>query len=264
MSKLLSLALMVAMLSNASAKLVTRTVSYQDGDVRLKGYLAYDDAKTSQGKLPGVAIVPEWWGVNDYVKHRAEQVAKLGYVAFVVDMYGDGEVTTDAKKAGALAGQFYGKPLMATRARAGLDAMLATDLVDPAKVAAIGYCFGGTTSLALAFSGAPLAAVVTFHAGLIPVPAGAASATHAKFLINHGALDPMVKKADLDAFVQGMNDAKFDYQFISYSGAVHAFSNPAADALAKSNGLGGAIAYNAAADHRSFAAMRGFLAETFK
>ena len=264
MSQLLSFALCLAMLSNASAKLVTKTVSYQDGAVQLKGYLAYDEAKAKQGKLPGVAIVPEWWGVNDYVKGRAQQIAALGYVAFVIDMYGEGQVTTDAKQAGAWSGQFYGKPLMATRARAGLDAMLASGLVDPAKVASIGYCFGGTTSLALAFSGAPLVAVVTFHAGLIPVPAGAAATVHAKFQINHGALDSFEKKEDLDAFLQGMNDAKFDYQFISYSGAVHAFTNPGADALAKANGMVGAIAYNEAADHRSFAAMREFLAEAFR
>jgi len=120
-----------------------------------------------------VLVVHEWWGLNEYAKHRAVQLAQLGYVAFAVDMYGQGVSTTDAKVAGALSGQFHGKPLMAERARAGLDQLLATGLVNPGKVAAIGYCFGGSTVQALAYSGAPLAGIVSFHGGLIPAPEGA-------------------------------------------------------------------------------------------
>jgi dienelactone hydrolase len=140
--------------------------------VKLEGFLVYDDTKaTATTKQPGVLVIPEWWGLTDYPKGRAEQLAKLGYVAFAADMYGAGVVTSDPKKAGELAGQFYGKPLMAERARAGLDQLVKSGLVDATRVAAIGYCFGGATTQALAYSGAPLAGIVSFHGSLIPASA---------------------------------------------------------------------------------------------
>jgi dienelactone hydrolase len=245
------------------AKIITKPVAYAHAGVKLEGYLTYDDAKVSADKkAPGVLVVPEWWGLTDYAKGRAEQLAKLGYVAFAADMYGAGVTTTDPKKAGELAGQFYGKPLMAERAQAGLDQLLATGLVDAARVAAIGYCFGGSTVQALAYTGAPLAGIVSFHGGLIPVPAGAAARTKAKILMCHGAVDPSISKEELDAFMKSMNDGKFDYQFISYAGAMHAFTNPGADKLAAATGL--PIAYNAAADQRSWAHMRAFFRELFE
>jgi len=257
---LLCLALCVVV--SLSAKIITKPVAYEHGGVKLEGYLAYDDAKVSVGhKAPGVLVVPEWWGLNDYAKSRAEQVARLGYVAFAADMYGAGITTGDPKKAGELAGQFYGKPLMAERAQAGLDQLLATGLVEPAQVAAIGYCFGGSTVQALAYSGAPLAGIVSFHGGLIPVPADAAARNKAKILVCHGAVDPFVSKEDIAAFLKAMNEGKFDYQFVSYAGAVHAFTNPGADQLAKATGL--PIAYNAAADRRSWAHMQVFFQELF-
>ena len=245
-----------------TAKVITKPVAYEQAGVKLEGYLAYDDAKLPAGqKAPGVLVVPEWWGLTDYAKGRAEQLAQLGYVAFAVDMYGAGVTTTDPKKAGELAGQFYGKPLMAERAQAGLDQLLGTGLVDAGRVAAIGYCFGGSTVQALAYSGAPLAGIVSFHGGLIPVPADAAAKTKARILVCHGAVDPFVSKDQVDAFTKAMNDGKFDYQFVSYAGAVHAFTNPGADELAKATGL--PIAYNAAADHRSWAHMKVFFKELF-
>ena len=140
-----ALLLSTALAMSAHAKIVTQPIAYEHAGVKLEGYLAYDDKQTSAGKLPGVLIVPEWWGLNDYAKGRAEQIAHLGYIAFVVDMYGAGVSTTDPKKAGELAGPFYGKPLMAERAQAGLDQLLKNESVDPARVAAIGYCFGGAT-----------------------------------------------------------------------------------------------------------------------
>jgi dienelactone hydrolase len=255
--------LALALCSPMSAKFVTRAIDYQQGGVPLQGYLAYDDARTAVGKLPGVLVVPEWWGVNDYVKGRATQLAALGYVAFVVDMYGKGIVTTDAKKATELSTPFYGSPLMAARAQAGLDTLLATDLVDPSRIAAIGYCFGGSTVQALAYTGAPLAGVVSFHGGLIPVPADAKAKTQAKILICQGAVDPFVPKKDRDTFTAAMDEGKFDYQFISYAGAVHAFTNPDADKMAQLNGLEGKIGYSASADRRSWAAMQAFFTEIF-
>jgi dienelactone hydrolase len=243
-----------------SAKVITKPVAYEHAGAKLEGYLAYDDAKVAPDRPgSGVLVVPEWWGLNAYAKGRAEQLAELGYVAFAVDMYGASITTEDPKKAGELAGQFYGKPLMAERAQAGLDQLLATGLVDRQHVAAIGYCFGGSTVQALAYSGAPLAGIVSFHGGLIPVPADAAAKTKAKILICHGAVDPFVKPEEIDAFLKAMNDGKFDYQFISYAGAVHAFTNPGADAIAKATGL--PIAYNAAADRRSWSHLRTFFRE---
>jgi len=264
LSRILLVGLVVGAAGSLAAKIVTKPVAYEQAGVKLEGYLAYDDAKLPAGqKAPGVLVVPEWWGLNDYVKSRAEQLAKLGYVAFAADMYGAGIATTDAKKAGELAGQFYGKPLMAERAQAGLDQLLATGLVDAGRVAAIGYCFGGSTVQALAYSGAPLAGIVSFHGGLIPVPADAAAKNKAKILVCHGAADPLVAKADVEAFTKAMNDGKFDYQFISYAGAVHAFTNPGADQVAAANGLSGKIGYNAAADQRSWAHMKVFFRELF-
>lgn len=246
----------------AAAKIVTRPVAYEHAGAKLEGFLAYDDSRTAHAKLPGVLVVHEWWGLNDYARSRAEQLAALGYVAFALDMYGRGITTLDPKKAGELAGQFYGKPLMAERAQAGLDQLLRTGLVDATRVAAIGYCFGGSTVQALAYSGAPLAGIVSFHGGLIPVPAEAAARNRAKILICHGAVDPFVSRAEVEAFTKAMNDGKFDYQFISYAGAIHAFTNPAADQVAAKAGLQG-IGYNAAADHRSWTHMQAFFAEIF-
>ncbi|MDB6170366.1 MAG: dienelactone hydrolase [Verrucomicrobia bacterium] len=246
----------------ASAKIVTRNVGYEHAGVKLEGFLAYDDSLAAGGKLPGVLVVHEWWGLNDYVRGRAEQLAKLGYVAFALDMYGRGMATMDPKKAGELSGQFHGKPLMAERARAGLDELLRTSLVDPARIAAIGYCFGGSTVQALAYSGAPVAGIVSFHGGLLPVPVDASAKIKAKILICHGGIDPFVPPKDVDAFLKSMNEGKFDYQFIAYAGAIHAFTNPNSDKVSAATGLRG-IAYNAAADHRSWEHMQVFFRELF-
>ena len=243
---------------NAHAKLVTKTVNYEQDGTKLEGYLAYDDSATEKGKVPGVVVFPEWWGLSDYIKSRAEQLANMGYVAFAADMYGDGQTTTQETKAKELASKFYGKPLMAERAQAALNQLLKTGMADASKVAAVGFCFGGATSLALAYTGAPLTGVVTFHGGLIPAPADAAEKTKAKFLILHGALDPRVNKEAVDSFLKSMNDGKLDFQFVEYSGAVHAFTNPDADKFH----LDG-IAYNAEAATRSWNQMKIFFGEIF-
>lgn len=227
------------------------------------GYLAYDDALTAQGKRPGVLVIPEWWGLNDYAKGRARQLAGLGYVAFAADMYGGGRSTTDAKEAGGLAGPFYAGNLFVERAGAGLSQLLATGLVDDRKVAAIGYCFGGSAVQALAYAGAPLAGVVSFHGALIPVPPDAASRTKAKLLICQGEADPFVGKPARDAFLKSMDEGGFDFEYVSYSGALHAFTNPDADAMARLNGMEGKIGYNAEADRRSWAHMKLFFDEIF-
>lgn len=259
---LLGLALVAAPFT-MSAKFVTKPVAYEHDGVKLEGYLAYDDAVVSvKKKAPGVLVLPEWWGLTDYPRVRANQLAAEGYVAFAVDMYGAGVTTNDPKKAGELAGQFYASPaLMVSRAMAGLQQLLKTNLVEGGHVAAIGYCFGGSTAQALAYSGATLSGVVSFHGGILPVPADAATKVKTKILMCHGAVDPFIKKEEVDGFLKAMNDAKLDYQFISYAGAVHAFTNPDADQIAKATGL--PIAYNAAADQRSWAHMQAFFTEIF-
>lgn len=244
------------------AKIVTKPIAYEHGGVQLEGWLAYDDAKVSPGQqAPGVLVLPEWWGLNDYAKGRAEQVAALGYVAFAVDMYGKGVVTRDKAKAGEWAGKFYGKPLMVERAQAGLGQLLGTGLVDENRVAAIGYCFGGAAAQVLAYSGAPLAGIVSFHGSLVAASPEAAAKNHAKFLICHGAVDPFVSAEEIAAFTKSMNEGKFDYQFVSYAGAVHAFTNPDADKLAAENQI--PVKYDSAADRRSWAHMQAFFREIF-
>jgi dienelactone hydrolase len=262
-SRILGLMLAFGAAVSMSAKIVTQTVAYEHAGVKLEGYLAYDDQQVEPGaKAPGVLVIPEWWGLTEFPKGRAVALARMGYVAFAADMYGAGIVTDDPKRAGELAGQFYGKPLMAARAQAGLDQLRASGLVDEARIAAIGYCFGGSTVQALAYTGAPLVGVVSFHGGLIPVPAEAAANTKAKILVCHGAVDGFVSAEELAGFTRAMNEGKFDYQFISYAGAVHAFTNPRADAVAKATGL--PIAYHPVAAQRSWTHMRSFFREIFE
>lgn len=258
--KTLSLALgFLAVAVCAQAKVVSKSVSYEQGGTKLEGYLAYDDS--SKTARPGILVVPEWWGLNDYIKGKADQLAKMGYVAFAVDMYGNAENTLDPKKAQELAGSFYGKPLMAERARAGLDQLMKSDLVDQHHVAAIGFCFGGTVCQALAYSGAPLTGVVSFHGGLITATPEQAKAIKAKFLVMNGAIDSFVKPEDVQSFKKALEDAKVDYQFIDYSGAIHAFTNPGADKIHADTGL--AVGYNENAARRSWAQMRMFFDEIF-
>jgi dienelactone hydrolase len=261
MKTILTLFASIVLSFAAHAAIVTKTVSYEQNGTTLQGYLAYDDRVTPDHKAPGVLVIHEWWGLNDYIKSRARQIAEWGYVAFALDLYGSGQSTTDPKVAGEYAGKLYGKPLLVERAKAGFDQLLKTDLVDAKKLASIGFCFGGTASLALAYSGAPLVAVATFHGGLIPVPAGFGEKTTPKFLILHGALDPRVPKKVVDEFLASANTEKLDYQLILYSGAVHAFSNPDAD-KAKAAGLNG-VGYNAAAAKHSWEQLKVFLNEVF-
>jgi len=260
MKNKMHLIFLLALVVVAQAKLVTEPVSYEQGGVKLEGFLAYDN--DIKGQRPGVLVIPEWWGLNDYVKGRAEQLAHMGYVAFAADMYGTGVVTTDPKKAGELAGQFYGKPLMAERAQAGLDQLTKTGLVDSKKIAAIGFCFGGATCQALAYSGAPLVGIVSFHGSLIPASTEAAAKNKAKFLICHGAIDPFTKPEAVEAFKKSLDDGHIDYQFIIYANALHAFTNPDADALHASAGLAG-IGYNEAAARHSWQHMKLFFDEIF-
>jgi dienelactone hydrolase len=252
----------LALALSCQAKLVTKAVEYEQGGAKLRGYLAYDDVLTAKGKLPGVLVIHEWWGLNDYIKRRLREVAQLGYVAFAPDIYGNGQVATTVAEAEKLSGQFYDKPLLAERAQAGLEVLEKTELVNEKKLASIGYCFGGSASLALAYSGAPLAAVATFHGGLIVPSLNVGEKTHAKFLIMHGGIDPTESPEKLSQFIKAFNDNKLDYQLVIYSGAKHAFTNPDSDRLARENHLD-AIGYNADADKASWGQLKTFLSNVF-
>ena len=248
---------------SVSASLVTKQIAYEHEGVQLAGVLIYDESKADAGPLPGVLVIHEWWGLNQFAVEQAQKFAELGYVAFALDMYGAGVNTADAKKAGDLAGEFYGKPLMAERAAAGLKKLLATGLVDEKRVAAVGYCFGGSTAMALAYSGAPLVGIVSFHGGPIPASAEAAAKNQAKFLICHGAADPLVPKEKLDGFLQSLEDGNIDYQFIAYQGAEHAFTNKSANKFALMNQLKG-IKYHSVAAKRSWGHAKLFLEEVLR
>jgi dienelactone hydrolase len=242
----------------ARAGLHTEAIEYKHGDTVLEGYLAYDDATT--GKRPGVLVVHEWYGHNPYARKRAEQLARLGYVAFALDMYGKGVLAKNPDEAGKLAATYKNdRKLMRARARAGLDVLLKQPQVDPKRVAAIGYCFGGTTALELARDGADIAGVVSFHGGLsTPTPDDARN-IKAKVLALHGADDPFVKPEEVAAFEEEMRKGGVDWELVKYGDAVHSFTNPQAG-TDKSRGA----AYNEKADHRSWEAMKAFFSEIFK
>ncbi len=242
----------------ARADLHTQTVSYQQGGEELRGYLAYDRALG--GSRPAILVVHEWWGLNDYVKRRVNQLAELGYIAFAADIYGNGFVTKDPQVAGKYAGRFRGdRRLLRDRAIAGLQMLTGQPVADKKRVAAIGYCFGGTTVLELARSGADLLGVVSFHGGLDTPNTADAKNIKAKVLALHGADDTFVPPPQVSAFQEEMRKANVDWQMVFYGGAVHSFTNPDSGSD-PSRGM----AYNEKADKRSWEHMKVFFAELFK
>ena len=261
--KKLTLLFLSLLVARSEAGLVKKSVTYQDGRTKLIGYLVYDDAKTASAKVPGVLVVPEWWGLNAYAKSRADQLAQLGYVAFAADMYGDGESTEDPKQAAKWAAPFEGKPLMAQRAQAALDQLSQMNQVDKSKLAAIGFCFGGSTVQALAYTGAPLRGIASFHGGPVDAPASAKGKVKARFLIMNGAIDKGVTPEKRAALEKSLDAAGVDYISIDYAGALHAFTNPDADRIAKEHGLQGMIGYNEKAATRSWKRMQLFFDNIF-
>lgn len=259
MKYFLSLLVILILLSsiNAQAALRTEVVEYKHGDIVLEGYLAYDDGV--KGKRPGVIVVHEWWGLNPYAKRRTEQLAKLGYITFAIDMYGKGVRAKDTKEAGSLSGIYRGdRPLMRARANAGLEVLRNHPLVDMNRIAAIGYCFGGTTVLEMARSGVELAGVVSFHGGLSTPHPGDAKNIKCKVLVLHGADDPAVPPDQVIAFQEEMRKANVDWQMVSYGNAVHSFTNPEANDPSRGS------AYNEKADRHSWEVMKFFFEEIFK
>lgn len=236
----------------------SKTLEYREGDTVCEGYLAWPDGV--KGKVPGVLVVHEWMGLNDYSKKRADQLASMGYVALAADIYGKGVRAKDTKEAAELAGKYRGdRKLLRARVRAALDALRAQESVDGARCAAIGYCFGGSTVLELARSGADVVGVVSFHGGLKTDMPAEKGKVKAKVLALHGADDPYVPPDEVAAFEKEMREAGVDWQLTAYGGAVHSFTNREAG-----SDVSKGAAYNEAADRRSWEAMKVFFAEVLK
>ncbi len=242
----------------SDAVIHTETVEYVQGDATLEGFLAYDDS--IKGKRPGVVVVHEWWGLNDFIKGRAEALAKLGYVAFAVDIYGKGVRAKTAEEAGRLAGIYRSdRKLLRARANAGLDVLKRLEQTDTKNIAAIGYCFGGGTVLEMARGGAEISGVVSFHGNLDNPNPSDAKNIKAAVLVLHGAEDPHVTPEQVRTFWDEMRKTEASWQINIYSGAVHSFTNPDSG-----NDKSKGVAYNEKAAIRSWNAMKMFFAEIFK
>jgi dienelactone hydrolase len=248
-SILCAMATFVAAAVSAFAEIKTKTVLYHDGSTDLEGFVAYDDSK--KGARPGVLVVHDWTGLQDYAQSRAKQLAELGYVAFAADIYGKGVRPTDTKECAVQAGTYKNDlPLLRRRVLLGLDQLKKQPGVDTTKLAAIGYCFGGTCVLELARNGTDVAGVVSFHGGLSTTMPAKPGTVKARILVCHGGADSFVNK-EVPAFKEEMKKAKATMEFITYEGAQHGFTKSGP-------------AYQEKADKESWAAMKKFFAEIFK
>lgn len=255
---LLALALIAFASAPASAAMKTQAVTYGPSSAPLEGYLAYDDS--SREPRPGILVVHEWWGLNDFIRNRAVELAKLGYVAFAADIYGRGLRASSQDEAQKLSGKFgKDRELLRSRTRAGLDELSRNPLVDKSRMAAIGYCFGGMSVLELARSGAPVKCVVSFHGSLdTPNPQDARN-IKGSVLVLTGADDPFVPAKVREAFIDEMRRAGVDWEMNIYGNAVHSFTNPSHGTIPR-----GGVAYNAPADRRSWQAMQDLFNEILK
>ena len=244
----------------AHAKVVGKEVSYKQGSVTLKGYVAYDDA--IKGKRPGVLVVHEWWGHNAYARKRADMLAGMGYTALAVDMYGNGKQAQhpdDAKK--FMTEVTSNMDILKARFEAGMKTLKAQKTVDTKNIAAIGYCFGGGTVLGMARAGENLKGVVSFHGMLGTQTPAELGKIKARIAVFTGADDPFVPASQVEAFKQEMDQAGVDYKLVSYPGAKHSFTNPDADDYGKKFNM--PLAYDANADKDSWAQTGVFLKEIF-
>ncbi len=236
--------------------IVTKTVAYKHDYVELEGFLAYDP--NAKGKRPGVLVIHEWWGLGEHPKARAKKLAELGYVAFCADMYGKGKLTTDIPTAQKWSGAFYKDRAGHGRARikAGYDVLAGHELVDPARIGAMGFCYGGTVALEVAWSGLPVKAVVSFHGSLTTPGEADLANVKSSILVCHGADDAFVPEDQVSAFVESMKKNDHDWVLVNYGNAVHSFTHKGAG----ERGING-VKYNAEADARSWAHMKAFFAE---
>jgi len=235
-------------------------ITYTADTLTMQGYLAYDAA--IEGKRPGIIVVHEWWGHNAYARKRADMLAELGYVALAVDMYGDGKQADHPENAMKFASQVMQNIEQAkTRFLAGMDKLKNHPDVDPEKIAAIGYCFGGGVVLHMARMGVDLDGAVSFHGSIATQRPARKDSVKAQILVCNGADDNFVTQEQIDAFKQEMDSAGVTYQFINYPGAIHSFTNPDADLFGQKFNM--PLAYNAEADHKSWEDMKAFLKKVF-
>ena len=248
---------LVLAMQTSFATIKMETVDYMEGDTALEGVLIYDD--TIVTKRPGILIAHQWKGLTEYEKKRGEMLAKLGYVAFAADIYGKGTRPKNVQEASQFAGKYKAdRELLRRRVKAGFEQLKKSRMVDTQNIAAIGYCFGGTTVLELARSGAELDGVVSFHGGLGTPNADASPTIKAKVLALHGADDPHVPPAEVQAFADEMRKGNVDWQLVAYGNAVHSFTDWNAG---NDNSKGSA--YNEKADKRSWEDMKDFFNEMF-
>jgi len=261
MTRLIIGFLSLAMAGTASAADVqSETFTYRANGTELQGYIAYD--ADIQGPRPGVLVVHEWWGHNEYVRERARMLAELGYTALALDMYGDGKQAEHPDDAKKFAGEVRNNFEMAkARFEAALGRLKEHRTVNPDQVAAIGYCFGGGVVLEMARAGVDLDAVVSFHGTLGASEPAVPGRINSDILVLTGAQDPMVPEEQVEAFRKEMEDAEVDFEVISYPDAKHAFTNPEADRYGEKFGL--PLAYDERADRQSWQAMQEFLEGVF-
>ena len=245
-------------LSAGSATVKTREIEYRQSDTVLQGFVAWDDA--ARGKRPGVLVVHEWWGHNEHARNQARRLAEAGYVGFALDMYGKGKVTTHPQDAQAFVSEVTKDPaVLAARFNAALEQLKRDPHVDTTKIAAIGYCFGGAVVLDMARTGAPLAAVATFHGALATKAPAQPGKVKARILVLAGGADPFVPPEQIDAFKREMQAAGARFDVIVYPGAKHGFTNPNAGQYGMEQ-----LAYNAEADQQSWAAMLKLFTEVLR
>lgn len=235
-------------------------VTYSTDTTQMKGYVAYDKNITT--KRPGIIVVHEWWGHNDYTRERANMLAELGYTAIAIDMYGDGKQALHPQDAGKFSGMVM-KNIDVAEARfdAALQVLKNNPSVDSTKIAAIGYCFGGSVVLTMANAGEDLDAVAAFHSG-VQLPIMPNNKLKAKVLVANGADDPFVSPESIVNFKKEMDSIHADYQYISYQGAKHAYTSKGATALGEKFNL--PLEYNEEADAKSWEALLELLHNTFK
>jgi len=243
-----------------TADLVEKTVIYSSDSTTLKGYLVFDN--NVKGKRPGVLIVHEWWGLNDYARTRAKMLAELGYTALALDMFGEGKIASHPEDAQKFASEIFSNLKMGEdRFMAAYNFLKQQEAVDPENIAAIGYCFGGGVVLHMASLGIDLKAVASFHGSLQPILPPKEGVIKAFLLVCNGADDPFTTEKQIETFKAEMDSAKVQYEFINYSGAVHSFTNPGADSMGKKFNM--PLAYNEKADKESWAEMKNVFMRVF-
>ena len=262
MNLIRNLAITIALMlsQHLSAEVITEELIYREGDTEMRGMIAYDNTK--QDLRPGILVVHEWWGQNDYPRERARMLAELGYTALAVDMYGDGKTAAHPDDAGKFAGAVGGNlPLAKARFEAALAALKAHPTVANDRIAAIGYCFGGGIVINMARLGTDIDGVVSYHGALATSNPAKAGDIKTRVLVFNGAADPLVTAEQIEAFQTEMEGAGADYVFVNYPGALHGFTNPGADAKGETFDL--PLAYDEEADSDSWAQTQAFFAQIF-